>query len=40
MKYLVQGTHEMILLHWEDTKGAERVSWHFYDEQGNEIEAP
>lgn len=40
LTYPIQGKREMILVHWDDTKGAKSISWHFYTEDGSEIDPP
>lgn len=40
LHYSVFGKRDMILVHWDEVKGAERISWHFYNRDGEEVEAP
>ena len=40
ISYSIQGKREMILVHWDDIKKANQVSWHFYNRDGGEIALP
>ena len=40
LNYPIFGKRDMILVHWDDVKEANRVSWHFYNRDGGEIEPP